>query len=807
MGKTQLVLDYVQRHRTEYKATFWIEAGQKESLERDIIYLYRTLFDLAASGGYEPVGVEDALVGTKSWFSGRQGPWLMVFDSADAIEDEKASGYIDIRHFIPDVASLHVIITSRSSAVAEMTQLDGVQVGEMEEAQATELFYSYSRLPRTDVGIEDEVKAIVRELGCLALAVTLAGSYVGTTERLQSDVKGYLQEYRQRRRELLERKSKRIVHQYSESVLTTWETSYQAVSEQCSEASVLLAMLSCLNSDDIFPGLFSVDKQLDNATCMNEDEDASWTRLLSPKKELDRYMIEEWFRVLQKFSFVQWKADQQSYAMHKLFHAWGLDRLKECERHKISQAAFRLVVEAVKSVKVRPSPDEKLRLVPHVMANFATFGGLNGSWHEAIKGFLDGLSEIDLLFYSVGKWSEEYAVQETVLQERRRMLGDDHLDTITALSDLAVTLRNRGELNEAAEIMKDVLERRRQIRGEGEERLDFIMAMSNLANILGDQGQLEEAAEMKRKVLEEMRQIHGEEEEHPDTITAIINLANTLADQGQLDKAAKMEEEVLEKRRHILGEEHPDTIKAMSSLAITLRDQGQLDKVAEILREVLEKRRRILGQEHPDTITAKSNLAIVLRDQGQLDKAVEMEKDVLEKRRQILGEEHPDTITAMNNFAIALEGQGQLGQAVATKKKVLETRRRILGEEHPDTLTAMSNLANSLRDEGEAANMLREVLEKRQRILGEEHPDTITVMGNLAIALEALGDQVQLDKAVEMLRDVLERRRRILGEDHPDTKTAAQNLCIITERQSMQPNSVRTLTQRRPSLFTCLCFR
>ncbi len=70
----------------------------------------------------------------------------MVSDGADTIENEEASEYIDIKHFIPDVISLHIIITSRSSTVKDMMQLEGVQVGEMEEAQAAELFYSYSRL-------------------------------------------------------------------------------------------------------------------------------------------------------------------------------------------------------------------------------------------------------------------------------------------------------------------------------------------------------------------------------------------------------------------------------------------------------------------------------------------------------------------------------------------------------------------------------------------------------------------------------------------------------------------------------------
>jgi hypothetical protein len=39
-GKTQLVLDYVRQHRNNYKATFWIEAGRKESPERDCGRLY-----------------------------------------------------------------------------------------------------------------------------------------------------------------------------------------------------------------------------------------------------------------------------------------------------------------------------------------------------------------------------------------------------------------------------------------------------------------------------------------------------------------------------------------------------------------------------------------------------------------------------------------------------------------------------------------------------------------------------------------------------------------------------------------------
>jgi hypothetical protein len=69
----------------------WLEAGQKTSLERDYFNLYQTLFGLQSAAGQEVLGIENTVVGVKSWFSGRQGPWLMVFDGGDTIENEQTS--------------------------------------------------------------------------------------------------------------------------------------------------------------------------------------------------------------------------------------------------------------------------------------------------------------------------------------------------------------------------------------------------------------------------------------------------------------------------------------------------------------------------------------------------------------------------------------------------------------------------------------------------------------------------------------------------------------------------------------------
>ncbi|KAH8723880.1 hypothetical protein GQ44DRAFT_596458, partial [Phaeosphaeriaceae sp. PMI808] len=55
--------------------------------------------------------------------------------------------------------------------------------------------------------------------------------------------------------------------------------------------------------------------------------------------------------------------------------------------------------------------------------------------------------------------------------------------------------------------------------------------MNNLAITLGNQGQLDEAAKIFKEVVEKRKRILGKE--HPDTTSAMNNLAITLGNQGQ----------------------------------------------------------------------------------------------------------------------------------------------------------------------------------------------------------------------------------------------------------------------------------
>jgi tetratricopeptide (TPR) repeat protein len=165
--------------------------------------------------------------------------------------------------------------------------------------------------------------------------------------------------------------------------------------------------------------------------------------------------------------------------------------------------------------------------------------------------------------YERGDYASARKLQEQALAALRRVLGEEHPDTLAAMNDLAATLHAEGDLDGARELQEQVLAAFRGVLSE----------------------------------------------EHPDTLTATSGLAVTLYAQGDLAKARKLEEQVLAARRRLLGEEHPGTLTAMNNLAMTLYDLGDLAGAQVLQEQVLAALRRALGEEHPNTLAARDNLA------------------------------------------------------------------------------------------------------------------------------------------------------------------------------------------------------
>ena len=380
--------------------------------------------------------------------------------------------------------------------------------------------------------------------------------------------------------------------------------------------------------------------------------------------------------------------------------------------------------------------------------------------------------QVAMLDYVRGAYTSARRLQEEVLAACVRLLGEDHLDTLTSKNNLATTLAVQGDVERARRLHEEVLAGYARLLGE--EHPHTLTSKNNLAATLVEQGDLEGARRLHEEVLAAFARRLGED--HPQTLTSKGNLAETLGEQGDLEAARRLNEEVLAARLRLLGEEHPDTLTSKSNLAETLGEQGDLEAARRLNEEVLAARVRLLGEEHPDTLMSKNNLAETLRAQGDLEGARRLHEEVLAAYARLVGEENPGTLTSKNNLALVLQAQGDLNGARQLHEEVLAARIRLFGEEHPDTLTSKDNLALRLADDGDLVGARRlgeEVLAARVRLLGEEHPRTLTSKNNLATTL---ADQGDFDGARRLHEEVLAARVQMLGEEHPDTLTSKNSV-------------------------------
>jgi len=475
---------------------------------------------------------------------------------------------------------------------------------------------------------------------------------------------------------------------------------------------------------------------------------------------------------------------------------WSKVNATDAARELIDRTILKPAVDAIeKQFKDQPVVDAQLRQVladryqnlglpdsatPLQERALATRRRVLGEEHPDT---LTSISNMGTLLRAQGKLSEAEPYYREGLENLRRVLGEEHPDALTSISNMGVLLNTQGKLSEAATYFREALEKRRRVLGE--EHPDTLTSISNLGVLLNAQGKLSEAAPYFRETLEKSRRVLGEE--HPSTLNSINNMGALLMAQGELSEAEPYFREAMEKRRRALGEEHPDTLGSIHNLGALLTAQGELGEAEPYLRETLEKRRRVLGEEHPDTLGSVNNMGALLRSQGKLGEAEPYYREGLEKSRRVLGEEHPSTLNSINNMGGLLQAQGKLSDAEPYLREALENCRRVLGAEHPDTLGSINNMGGLLKALGrlsEAEPYYREGLEKVRRVLGEDHPDTLVLISNMGFLLQAQG---KLGEAEAYHREALERFRRVLGEDHPRTLVLIDNMGVLLQDQG-KPN-------------------
>lgn len=415
-------------------------------------------------------------------------------------------------------------------------------------------------------------------------------------------------------------------------------------------------------------------------------------------------------------------------------------------------ADLAVAAAAAESLVREPAPTQTLvhSLVSRTMR--LRDAGHEARWQELRNGAVSAIN--DVLDDGVGDLREHGRLAETAVHARAllaaAMDSTDRLGSLDGrvLDGLYVYDLMRGNYREARRSADCLIANAAQVLGpEHEYTLIF---MSYVGSLLMEEGRLPEALDEFARIYEIRHRTLGAR--HPDTLKSISDAALVLYKQGELGRARPLQEDVLAARLELFGRGHPDVATAMNNLAATLSDLGETAPAISLQQEVVAVRRELLGANHAETLSALGNLAVMQRAAGDVAGAQATQDGVTSQRPEGLDDNHPQTLTALNNLAATLYSQGRLADASAAAERCLLGRREVLGADHPDTLATQNNLGAilmGLLEHRAAAVLLEDTLERCRRTLGPQHPATFQAAYHLVLTLVHSGESSRVKTILE----------------------------------------------------------
>jgi hypothetical protein len=126
IGKTQLTIEYIRRHKEKYTAIFWLNANDQDSLKlsfRDIAQQVLKYYpSTSLLTGVDLDDLDQVVYAVKAWLDLQKNTrWLIIYDNYDnpKIPGNLDHSVIDIRQFLPRSDQGSTIITTRSSRVSQ----------------------------------------------------------------------------------------------------------------------------------------------------------------------------------------------------------------------------------------------------------------------------------------------------------------------------------------------------------------------------------------------------------------------------------------------------------------------------------------------------------------------------------------------------------------------------------------------------------------------------------------------------------------------------------------------------------------
>jgi tetratricopeptide (TPR) repeat protein len=744
VGKSQLAIEYANRHANEYDLVWWVPCDEAEAA-------HGAMADLEARAGVADVAREPGNRDYTELFDVLQqrqrfARWLLIFDNANEPED--------IKGLIPPLPG-DVIVTTRSTrweASGELLELDV-----FDRAESIEFL-------RRRMGKFTEVAAhrLAEGVGDLPLILEHA-----VESRVAVD--DYLDQLAFEPLALLDEQPA----DYHATIASVWQMAVDQIRAEAPDAHDLLRCLAFFGTDPVPRESLERGSYLANvsihgmlrepirlAGAIGKLRRAGLLRINLGTRSLIMHRVTGC--IVADLVTTAGLGERFRHDVHLLLTAadpltpddpatWlsyeGLrchavaSRTVACHQELVRK----FVVNLVRYLNAAGDPRAAITLADEAIACWDA-DALDDSL-SADCGVAMRLARADSLF-ALGKWPEAFQLRQESLAAMRSDTGLRAGEIIALEGMSGVRCRVMGNFAEA--LAAD----RESVRGHvaefgGDDPRTFDAVNSLIAD-LALSGSCAEAVTAADRVYRDCLAFYGDAH-HPAVLAARNVLGRCRWLSGEYGEAVSIMSEVHSEYDELAGsgtldESHPWRLVHEIDYAIARRDKGLMPTDLQLLADDLQNVRRqcwrALGAHHPQTLAASVILSSILRRiEGHEGEVMRLLEDA-GRRYQLALPGHPyghacsAFLAAVRDQAADSSAQQTVRGSVLIIRDMLHKLGDSVGNAHPLSLTAMNSLANALARAGELDSAMKcrqEALAGFRDLLGPDHPYTLIVEANAEV--------------------------------------------------------------------------
>jgi tetratricopeptide (TPR) repeat protein len=660
IGKTQTALEYAYLYKDDYHTVLWAKADSPEVLNTDFAS-FAGLLNLPGEREQDQKYAVDAV---KRWLELHTN-WLLILDNVEDLDM--------INDYLPPAPQGHILVTSYRSVAGGMAfrlEIDKMtpEEGVLFLLHRTGLLAPGASLDETSETHRKIASKIVDEMDGLPLAIDQAGAYI---EKTACGFSGFLELYKERRRELLLRRGG-LASGHPEPITTTLALSFAKIEQANPTAAELLRFFAFLHPDAIFDEL--IRKGASQLGPMLQTEAAEVLTLNEMIGELNNYSLVR-------------RSSEAILSIHRLVQAVLRDNLSKEAQSNWAERTVRAVNQAFPKVEFI-TWQQCRRYLPHAQVGAGLIEQEHMSFPEAARL----LDEAGYYLYEQGQYQEAEPLLTQALAIREQTLGSEHPDVATSLNHLAELYREQAKYEQAEPLYLRAL----TIRENNLEPAshDLATSLNNLGLLYYEQAKYTQSKQFHQRALDIRISILGSE--HPDTATSLSNLAGLYQTEAQYAQARPLFERALRIKEQALGSEHPDTATSLSNLAGLYQEEAQYAQARSLYERALAIREKVLGPGHPNTANSLNGLAGLYQDESRYVLARPLYERALAINEKVSGTEHPDTASALQNLATLHTNQRHYQQAEPLFERALAICEQVLGPKHPNTIKVLENFISML---------------------------------------------------------------------------------------------------------------